>query len=208
MKNLQPGDARNIKVQWQPQGQTFQRLGPHRSPQLGEGQRHSAKPRRRLELDHPAQSTGNQFGETGHPIGAGHRQLVATAITQQVQLQAFIAAQIQGRGKQGRTAADEATTALHHLSLQHQPLAADTADGGAPPSHHRVVEGMPTTEAIACHHQLRRRHLFSPAADQPPLPDRQVPPPGCAETPEGPGFAPPIRPDRAGAAGLPACRNH
>ena len=165
---------------------------------------------------HPAQAPRNQLGETRHPIGTGHRQLVAAAMAGQIKAKRSETREIKRRRKQGGAHAHKATALFDQFPREVQTGLAHVAAAAAPPPHDRVVEGMPTDEAIAGHHQLpfRLHHGTVPSGPivislrsglrRRPGPSGSAPPP--LGSPGAPGCDRPVPWDRAGGRGPDACR--
>ena len=114
---------------------------------------------------HPAQAPRDQLGETRHPIGTGQRQLVATTMAGQIEAKRSETREIQRRRKQRGAHAHKAPALFDQFPREAQTGLAHAAAAAAPPPHDRVIEGMPTDEAIAGHHQLpfRLRHGAVPS---------------------------------------------
>jgi hypothetical protein len=91
MQNLQAIDAGGIKLQRQAHGQGIDRFSSDRSSQVAEAHPNPAQAiGLRPKFSHPTQSTGDQLGQTGNAICAGHGELVPTAIPHQLELETAV----------------------------------------------------------------------------------------------------------------------
>lgn len=157
VKQLHSCDSGGIKSGGQSQGEFTHRAGPHRWDQRRERNDHAGDTfSGSVEVMHPSQSSWNQFREAGDAISAGDRQFEAAPFPAQVQLEPTGKGEIKGWGEQRRAHGDKAPPFLHHLPVKTQALKANATFATATPTHHGVVEGMPTRKTLPLHQRPRR----------------------------------------------------